>query len=192
MRQAQRLLSLSFYLSLSLPPFPLPLSFSLCRSPFLSFSFCFSILRSAEVGKANPVLRVAQRRIMVYEGKRAGSRRESSTPILSRRSLSLITHVNTTLQPSKSRRCSLLKIYRLTVLLADVDWISKSCRTSRSLGDADSSAGINMKCIWTLALSFCFINKRKIWRILRYNKIKKISYKSQAFSNVMYIITFNN
>lgn len=167
MRQAQRLLSLflslpfSFFISLPLPP---------CLSLYLS------ILRSAEVGKANPVLRVAQHRIMVYEGKRAGSRRESSTPILSWRSLSLITHVNTTLQPSKSRRCSLLKIYRLTVLLADVDWISKSCRTSRSLGDANSSAGINIKFIWTLAV-ICFIKKEYGDTHSRYNKIKKTSYK---------------
>lgn len=148
MRQAQRLLFPSLSFSFSVPP-TLSLFLSFSRSfLYFSLSLYLSILRSAEVGKANPVLRVAQHRIMVYEGKRAGSRRESSTPILSRRSLSLITHVNTTLQPSKSRRCSLLKIYRLTVLLADVDWISKSCRTSRSLGDANSSAGrINIKFI---------------------------------------------
>jgi hypothetical protein len=114
-------------------------------------SLCFSILRSAEVGKANPVLRVAQRRIMVYEGKRAGSRGKSSTPILSRRSLSLITHVNTTLQPSKSWRCS----WRFTVW--QFYWpMSIGFRNHvvpRDLcEDTDYCAGINIK--WISGISF--------------------------------------
>jgi len=42
----------------------------------------------------------------------------------------------------------LLKIYRLTVLLADVDWISKSCRASRSpRGCGSPCGGINIKSI---------------------------------------------
>lgn len=77
MRQAQRPLSLSSSLPPSLSPrTPPSRSLSLPSSvALLSLSFYISaasVLRSAEVGKANPVLRVAQRRIMVYEGKRAG------------------------------------------------------------------------------------------------------------------------
>lgn len=101
MRQAQRLLSLSPSLFSSLY-----LSFCLTHSLSLPAPPSFVPRRSV---KPIPALRVARGRIIVYEGKRAGSREgggESSTPILSRRSLSLITHVNTTLQPSKSRRCS--------------------------------------------------------------------------------------
>lgn len=85
-------------------------SVSLSLSLFLYFSLFLSLFVppsfvSRRSVKPIPALRVARRRIIVYEGKRAGSR-GSHPPRFSQRSLSLITHVNTALQPSKSRRCS--------------------------------------------------------------------------------------
>lgn len=83
--------------------FPLPFSFSV--------SLSFVPLRSV---KPIPCWGLRSVESWVHEGKRAKEEEEGDEnhpPRFSRRFLSLITHVNTTVQPSKSRRCS----WRFTV-----------------------------------------------------------------------------